>query len=135
MHDRDEEQRWSRRVPRLVKLSFGYCIYVLNLKPVKRNKSVPCHCKREKFYHVSCVSHGSFGRAAICSPSHYWAVFSSSAPGTRLLLLTQAGPILFNHVTSKTCRTSELVQTLQGILFSVSTLCLELLIKSVGYKT
>ena len=61
-------------MPRLVKLSFGYCIYVLNLKPVKRNKSVPCHCKREKFYHVSCVSHGSFGRAAICSPSHYWAV-------------------------------------------------------------
>ena len=29
-----------RRVPRLVKILCGYCIYVLNLKPLKHNKSV-----------------------------------------------------------------------------------------------
>jgi len=29
-----------RKVPRLIKISCGYCIYVLNLKPLKHNKSV-----------------------------------------------------------------------------------------------
>ena len=74
MHDWDEEQRWSRRVPKLVKLSCVYCIYVLNLK---HNKSIPCHIKSEELYHISHVSHRSFGRAAICSLSHYWAVLKN----------------------------------------------------------
>ena len=65
-------------MPRLVKLSCGYCIYVLNLKPLKHfTKAFPCHIKSEKLYHNSYVFHGSFRRAAICSLSHSWAVLKN----------------------------------------------------------
>ena len=101
VHDCDE-QRWSRRVPRLVKLSCGYYIYVLNLKPLKCNKSVSiCHWKSEKFYHISRASHGSFGRA-ICSPSHYWAVlkiFRPCSAAHRALSLS----FLHRHQSSCSC--------------------------------
>ena len=50
MHNWDEEQRWSRRVPRLVKSSFGYCIYVLNLKPLKCNKSISMPLQKWKCF-------------------------------------------------------------------------------------
>ena len=51
-------------MPRLVKLSCGYCIDV--------TKVFPWHCKSTNISHVSRVSHGNFGQ-----PDHYCAVLKN----------------------------------------------------------
>ena len=80
VHDCDE-QRWSRRVPRLVKLSCGYYIYVLNLKPLKCNKAFPCHCESEKFYHVLCFPR-KLWKGCYMQPESLWAMLKNRYLGS-----------------------------------------------------
>ena len=98
MHDRDEEQRWSRRVPKLVKLSCGYCVYVPGIKPEtsemqktttttkKKKKAFPSHCKSEKILPRFPHFPWELWKGCYMQPESLWAVLKIDilGPGDRM---------------------------------------------------